>query len=137
MWEAALSFGFATLARGCEIALDDREHFEPSEHIVPSDISEFTADGTTNLRVRMRKRKDLTVLRGKQATVVVAGGGAHIEPVQAMLRWRRLRARLGFGDERPFFCTAAGVAVTTSAVRAAVKRVMAAAGRAVHAVGSE
>lgn len=132
MWEAALSFGFATLSRGCELALDGREIFEQSEHIVPSDVTEFEADGSVNLRVRMRKRKDLRVLRGKQALVVVAGvggHGAHVDAVQAVRRWMQRRRQLGFGDERPLFCWASGVAITTRDVRDAVRRVMAAAGR--------
>ena len=44
-WRAALTYGFATLSRGCEFALDDsrKEAFdasiESSQHITPADVT--------------------------------------------------------------------------------------------------
>ena len=75
MWRAALCFGFAALARAGEFALDATRHeiFEESEHITPNDVVFFyDKDGVLHARVRMRKRKDLKILRGKQAWVVLA-----------------------------------------------------------------
>lgn len=141
MWRAALAFGLATLSRGCEFALDGRERFARSEHVVPSDVRETAVGGVLCLQVRMRMRKDLRVLRGKQVQVLVAGGGKHVDAVAEIRAWLAVRRRLGFGDERPLFCTAAGEAITTAHVRDAVRRCMAAAGRdprlyGAHACGS-
>jgi hypothetical protein len=132
MWRAALSFGEAALARGCEFALDAsrREVFQVSEHMVPADVAFFDRGGVRHARVRMRKRKDLRVLRGKQAEVVLAGGsGAYLEPVVALERWLERRRGLGIGEDRPLFCHDDGSAITVAQVRAMVKDVMGAAGR--------
>ena len=67
MWNALTKTALAILARGCEVALDDKEAFEESEHIVPGDVKFFMASGVRCARITMRKRKDLKVLRGKQA----------------------------------------------------------------------
>ena len=79
----------------------------------------------------MRKRKDLQVLRGKQADVVLAGGGSIIDPVSELERWLEVRRRVlaEHGVELPLFCWPSGRVVTTSDIRGAVRRVMAAAGR--------
>ena len=74
MCRAVLSVGFCLLARGCEVALDAGEPVDPSQHLVPSDVSFFEKGGLRHARIRMRKRKDLRVLRGKHAEVVLAGG---------------------------------------------------------------
>ena len=76
-WRVALTYGFATLSRGCEFALDDsrKEEFESSQHITPADMTLAISGGYTNLSILMRKRKDLRVLRGKQSRVVLARGG--------------------------------------------------------------
>jgi hypothetical protein len=132
MWRAALSFGEAALARGCEFALDAsrREVFQASEHMVPADVAFFERDGVRHARVRMRKRKDLRVLRGKQVEVVLAGGsGAYLEPVVALEAWLARRRVLGIGEDRPLFCHDDGAAITVAQVRAMVKDVMRAAGR--------
>lgn len=133
MWRAALTFGVGALARGCEFALDDSRHeeFESSEHITPADVAFFHASGdpAVHARVRMRKRKDLTVLRGKQSEVVLAGGGSIFDPVAALQAWVRRRRELGLPDDGPLFCTPAGVSITVSQVRDVVRSVMAAAGR--------
>ena len=77
----------------------------------------------------MRKRKDLKVLRGKHATVVLAGGGAVIEPVVALRRWLAVRRRHGVPEAAPLFCHIGGGMITVEEVREAVRDAMAAAGR--------
>jgi hypothetical protein len=132
MWRAALSFGEAALARGCEFALDSgrREVFEASQHMVPADVTFFERDGVRHARIRMRKRKDLRVLRGKQVEVVLAGGsGAYLEPVVALEAWLAQRRAMGVSEDRPLFCHDDGSAITVAQVRTTVKAVMAAAGR--------
>jgi hypothetical protein len=133
MWRAALTFGVGALARGCEFALDDGRHeeFEVSQHITPGDVSFFTEAGgsTRHARVRMRKRKDLKVLRGKQAEVVLAGGGACFDAAAALETWLLCRRALGLPEDGPLFCTPAGISITVSMVRDMVREVMAAAGR--------
>ena len=132
MWRAALTFGVAALARGCEFALDAarKEVFELSEHITPGDVSFFRdAAGVEHARVRMRKRKDLKVLRGKHATVVLAGGGTCFDPVRELRAWMDARRRLGLAADGPLFCWPTGVMITVEQVRAAVRDVAQAAGR--------
>ena len=132
MWRAALTFGEAALARGCEFALDaDRnEVFEASEHLTANDWSTFSgADGVLNARMKMRKRKDLKVLRGKQSYVVLAGGGGCFDAVAEVVAWVRRRRELGLPDDGPLFCHANGVSITTRQVREEVRAVMAAAGQ--------
>ena len=52
---------------------------DPAGHCPPptvaEDVSFFHEGGVRHARVRMRKRKDLKIRRGKQVDVVVAGGG--------------------------------------------------------------
>jgi hypothetical protein len=45
--------------------------------------------------VRMRKRKDLKVLRAKQAVVVLAGGGACLDAARELDVWCERRRVLG------------------------------------------
>ena len=47
-WRAALTYGFATLSRGCEFALDDsrKEEFESSQHLTPADVTLASAGAT-------------------------------------------------------------------------------------------
>ena len=81
-------------------------------------------------RVRMRKRKDLCVLRGKHAEVYLAGGaGGFFDAAQELQSWLAARRRLGIDDSRPLFCHPDGSAFTVSQVRDMVKAVMQAAGR--------
>ena len=137
MWRAALGFGQAVLARACEFALDDsrREQFEASQHITPDDVTFFfDSAGVQHARIRMRKRKDLRVLRGKQALVVLAGGGSHYDPVQWLVCWLRRRAEMGLPSDGPIFCHPSGASITTSEVRAMVREVAALGGHAFPAL---
>ena len=134
MWRAALSFGLVALARGCEFALDAgrREAFDLTQHMTVEDVVFFFgADGVENARVRMRKRKDLRVLRGKQAVVILAGAppGAHIDAVRDLRAWIAVRRALGIADSRPLFCDEHGEGITVAQVRDMVKAVMEAVGR--------
>ena len=131
-WRAAASFALVVMARGCEIALDSArsEEFEESEHMMASDVTFFTREGVRHARVRMRKRKDLRVLRGKQAIVVIAGGGGgHFDAADDLWRWIQHRRATGIPDSAPLFCDDAGASFTVAQVRAFVKEIMRAAGR--------
>ena len=132
MWRAALTVAESGLMRGCEFALDGarREAFQSSEHVEPADVSFFTRAGTRHASLRMRKRKDLKVLRGKQSTVLLAGGGGgFFDAVGELEAW--LEVRRGLGPERgmALFCHPDGRSITVDEVRAMVRRVMEAAGR--------
>ena len=129
MWGALTMTALAILARGCEVALEDKEAFEESEHIVPGDVKFFMAGGVRCARITMRKRKDLKVLRGKQSVVVLAGGGSVFDPVSALDAWMRERQALGLPSNGPLFCHRNGSAVTVAQVRDKVKEIAAAAGR--------
>ena len=134
MWRAAVSFGLVALARGCEFALDSgrREAFDPTQHMTVEDVSFFFGpDGVEHARVRMRKRKDLRLLRGKHAVVIIAGApdGAHIDAVRALRSWIAVRRALGIADSRPLFCDEQGAGITVAQVRDMVKSLMEAVGR--------
>ena len=131
-WISCLSFAMVALARGCEVALDAArgEQFEPTEHMTACDVDFFMRGGVRNARVRMRKRKDLRVLRGKQSVVIIAGGsGGHFDAADALFRWIQRRRELGIADDTPLFCYDDGLPFTVSLVRDMVKAVMQAAGR--------
>ena len=130
-WRAALTFGFSALARGCEFSLDDSrgEVFDSSQHLTPDDVATFMEEGTRCAEVRMRKRKDLRVLRGKQSRVVIAGGsGGWFDPVEELMEWIRVRRAAGLPDDGPLFCHMDGSSFTVAEVRAMVKLVMESAG---------
>jgi hypothetical protein len=131
MWRSALTFGMSALARACEIAIDAGRHelFDPTQHMTASDVREVRRGDRRHAAVRMRKRKNLQVLRGKDQTVVVAAGGVHFDAAGLLLTWLEARRGAGIADGRPLFCHANGRAITTDEVRAMVRRVMAAAGR--------
>ena len=128
---AALTYGFASFSRGCEFALDDsrREAFDSTQHITPADVTPVPAADSLNLRVKMRKRKDLRVLRGKHSEVFLAGGGSVLDPVGEMMEWLRVRRALGLPDDGPLFCWPDGRGFVVREIRTAVKAVMQAAGR--------
>ena len=128
MCRAVLTTGFSLLARGCEVTLDAGEPVDPSQHLVPADVSFFMKDGGRHARLRMRKRKDLKVLRGKQAEVVMAGGGAFFDAVAMLEQWLEVRRALGIAADAPLFCWPDGRGMTVAELRALVKRVMKAAG---------
>lgn len=132
MWRAALTFAVTVLARGVEFALDAGrgEVFEETEHMTARDVRAAWAGGRRHAAVRMRKRKNLLVLRGKTHTVFVAssGGAGHFDAAAALFEWLDARRAAGIGEGRPLFCHVSGAALTVAEVRDMVKRVMAAAG---------
>ena len=128
MWRSATSFGLAGLARGCELALSGGETFDPREHLTPEDVTFFYRGGVRHARVRMRKRKDLRVLRGKHHEVVLGGGGRHVDAVAELWAWMETRAVLGLPRDGPLFCTAEGRAITVDLLRDEVRAMMAAIG---------
>lgn len=131
MWRALLSVAFTGLMRGCEVALDDArgETFDSEQHLVLADVMPFTLGGVQHVRLRMRKRKDMQVLRGKHDVVVLAGGGRFIDAPAALAEWQLVRAQHDVPLHWPLFCTAGGRMVTVACVRDMVRRCMAAAGR--------
>ena len=130
MWRSGLTYGMAAIARGCEIALDRGEVFDAMEHVTPDDVSFFYRDGVRHARVRMRKRKDLRVLRGKHSVVTLGGGGAHFDAVEELWQWMQVRGELGLPAGGPLWCDpATGRAITVDRLRDEVRAVMAAAGR--------
>jgi hypothetical protein len=129
---SASTFALVVMARGCEIALDAArgEVFEVSEHMTAADVTFFFREGVRHARVRMRKRKDLRILRGKQAVVVIAGGGiGHFDAADDLHRWIEHRRAIGIPDDAPLFCDDAGASFTVAQVRAFVKEMMRLAGR--------
>ena len=138
-WRAALSFGVAALARGCEFALDDsgKEVFTVTEHITPDDVTFFCdEEGVEHAEVRMRKRKDLQMLRGKHAVVVLAGGGQFFDAVRELRAWLRARATLGLPSDGPLFCWPNGASLQVKHVRAAVKDLEVAVGNSASNYGA-
>jgi hypothetical protein len=131
MWRAVLTFGMSAMARACEFALDAgrQETFDPSQHMTAIDVAAVWRGGVRHAAVRMRKRKNLKVLRGKDHTVVIAAGGAHFDAAALLFQWLDVRRAAGVGDGRPLFCRAHGGAISTEEVRCMVRRVMRAAGR--------
>ena len=102
----------------------------PVQHVVPSDVTAGTvvtsAGARTYRALRMRKRKDLRVLRGKHDTVYLseAADGAFFDAMAELDTWLQRRRELGFGDERPLFCWASGAPVRVSELRDVVKGLM-------------
>ena len=103
MWRALTTLALTALARGCEVALGENETFEPSEQLTPRDVGFFVHGSVKHTRLRMRKRKDLRVLRGKHSTVYLAGGGVYIDAPRELERWLRARAALGVLADGPLF----------------------------------
>ena len=96
---------------------------------MPGDVA-FCAHGSRPyVRLRMRKRKDMRLLRGKHDEVLLPGGGAFVDPVAEMSEWVRRRPAVGLTDAQPLFCWPDGRSVTVTEVRSEVRRCMEAAGR--------
>jgi hypothetical protein len=131
MWRAALTFAMSALARAVEISLDvgRSEAFDPTQHMTARDVAPVRRGGACHAAVRMRKRKNLKVLRGKDHTVVIAAGGTHFDAAALLFQWLDVRRAAGISDDRPLFCHADGGAISTDEVRSMVRRVMQAAGR--------
>ena len=78
MWRAALTFGMSAMAlrwrgRCVEIALDAgrAEVFDDTQHMTARDVRPVQRAGQQHAAVRMRKRKNLRVLRGNDHTVIM------------------------------------------------------------------
>lgn len=132
-WRAALTFGLLALARGVEFSLGDNEEFDEEEHMVPADACFSWVESTRVAKVKMRKRKDLKLLKGKHAEVVLvgSGGGGFVDAVAELEQWLAERRRLGIPEGRPLFCHTAKPwrGFTVSEVRDEVKRLMGLVGR--------
>ena len=79
--------------------------------------------------MRMRKRKDLRVLRGKHTTVFLAGGGSMIDAPQELEVWLRRRAALFGKESGALFCHASGECITVSEIRDEIRALMMSIGR--------
>ena len=97
--------------------------------VMPDDVDPFEYGGLLHMSVRMRKRKDLRVLRGKQARVLIAGGGSHFDAARELERWLAVRREQGLPSKGPLFCHSDGRPITVAEVRDEVRRVMRAAGQ--------
>ena len=117
---SCVTFALVAMCRGCEVALDAdrREQFDATQHMTVHDVAFFVRGGVRHARVRMRKRKDLRVLRGKQALVVIAGGGWHFDAAQDLHEWLLVRRALGLGDDGPLFCHSEGRMIAVAELRA-------------------
>jgi hypothetical protein len=131
MWRGLLTFGMSAMARAVEMSLDAErgEKFDETQHMTARDVKAVSKGGLQHAAVRMRKRKNLLVLRGKDQVVVIAAGGEHFDAAGCLFEWLAVRRAAGIAEDRPLFCDADGKAVTTAKVRAMVRRVMEAAGR--------
>ena len=132
MWRSAPTFGMSAMARAVEIGLDAgrAEVFDDTQHMTARDVAAMQRAGLRHAAVRMRKRKNLQVLRGKDHTVIVAAGGKHFDAAACLFEWLAARRAAGISDGRPLlFCHPSGKAITTVEVRSMVRRVMEAAGR--------
>ena len=131
MWRALLQTALVGLMRGCEVALDDvrGERFEAEQHLVPADVTFLRSGDVESARLRMRKRKDMRMLRGKHDAVLIAGGGRHLDAVAALAAWVRERGRMGLAADGPLFCDERGAMVSVAQVRVMVRCCMQAAGR--------
>ena len=80
--------------------------------------------------MRIRKRKNLKVLRGKNRTVVIAAGRPHFDAAALLFHWLDVRRAAGISDRRLLFCHAGGGAISAKEVmHCMVWRVMQAVGR--------
>ena len=88
--------------------------------------------------MRMRKRKNLQVLGGKDHTVMIAAGGKHLifDAAGCLFEWLAVRRATGISDGKPLFCHASGKSISMEEVRCMMRRVMEAAGRDPKVYGS-
>ena len=96
MMRAAMTVCMSGLMRGCEVALGEKEQFEEDQHSTVNDVTVFEWKGRPRAKIRMRKRKDLRVLRGKHEIVYLSGGaGGHFDAVAELREWIRARRAAG------------------------------------------
>jgi hypothetical protein len=144
VWRACTAVLLTGLMRGCEGCLMDGESFETSQHLVPADVETVTggvgAEGSGALRVRggaertcvlrMRKRKDLKMLRGKHDKVVLASAldGAFFCVVTELEAWLAERRAMGIPEGSALFCHDDGSPLMVRELRDMVKALMRAIG---------
>jgi hypothetical protein len=134
MVRAATATALVGMMRGCEVALMDGETFEAEQHLVPADVEVVGPRQPTRdelrARLRMRKRKDLRVLRGKHDVVILAAAldAAAFDVVEELESWLAERRALGIPETHMLFCHEDGSALTVRQLRDAVKGMMAAIG---------
>ena len=129
---SVVSFALVAMCRGCEVAIDTdrREEFDATQHMTVDDVSFFFRGGVRHARIRMRKRKDLRVLRGKQSVVIIAGGGCgHFDAADLLYRWVQARRAQGIPDGKALFCFDDGQSISIAYLRDMVKEMMRLVGR--------
>jgi hypothetical protein len=134
MIRAATATALVGMMRGCEVALMEGEEFEAEQHLVPADVEVVGPRKPTRdelrARLRMRKRKDLRVLRGKHDVVILAAAldAAAFDVVEELEAWLAERRALGIPETQMLFCHEDGSPLTVRQLRDAVKGMMAAIG---------
>ena len=107
----------------------DGEAFAASEHLLPADV-QIEGRGPTRdelrVRLRMRKRKDLHVLRGKHDSVILAAAAdaAFFDVVGELEAWLAERRAMGIPESAALFCHDDGSAITVRELRDMVKALM-------------
>ena len=126
MWRACLSLMLLGMLRGAEVGLDDsnQEFFEESQHVTRNDVMFSHKNGTVMAAVRMRKRKDLRMLRGKHDVVYVCEcAHGHVDAVTELSRWVAAHAEK-WPAQHALFVSGDGKMISTSVIRGKVKRLM-------------
>ena len=85
--------GASAMARAVEIGLDAgrAEVFDDTQHMTARDVAAVQRAGLRHAAVRMRKRKNLQVLRGKDHTVLIAAGSKHFDAAASLFECLAVR----------------------------------------------
>ena len=136
VWRALTAVLLTGLMRGCEGCLMDGETFDATQNLVPADVQTVVggeggavvAGGGVERTcvLRMRKRKDLKMLRGKHDKVVLASAldGAFFCVVTELEAWLAERRALGIPEGCALFCHDDGKPVMVRELRDMVKALM-------------
>jgi hypothetical protein len=124
MWRAALSTAFCGLMRGCELATQPGETFDPSYNLTRADLT-FRRDRAGNMYAVLMMRVGKSGSRLKTVPLVLRGNGTLLDPVADLLEMIRLDPVPE--SERattPLFRRVSGKAITVTEVRLVVKTLM-------------
>ena len=125
-WRAACTTGFCGLLRAAEFALQPGEQWDGAQHLTRADVTfRRRHDGTVLATIMIKPCKSMTVLRGKTVPLILASGGALLDPVEELLAL--------YSDDpvpraewatTPLFRGADGSAITVPRVRGMVRLLM-------------
>ena len=134
VWRACTAVLLLGLMRGCEGCLMDGESFDPTQNLVPADVMMVEGEGKGERGVRsdrscvlrMRKRKDLKMLRGKHDKVVLASAldGAFFCGLTELEAWLAERRAMGIPEGCALFCHDDGKPIKVRELRDMVKALM-------------